>query len=301
MNIIEKLLYSPINVQLVVTRRCNLACGYCNEYDHKSLPVPLEDLKKYFKKLGELGTISLTFSGGEPLLHPQIVEVVKEAKKYVPSVSLITNAYLLTEQMVEEFNRAGLSGVQISVDGVEPNKTTVKVLKFIKPKLEILAKKAKFMVNINSVIGSKNPEEALAVMKATKKLGFSTTIGLLHDGSGTIKLSVEQMRIYKKMEKERTVPFWDRSKHEKEFLEKGTSKFKCRSGSRYLYIDENGKVRFCSQQKEMYGKDLLDYDKNDLKKNFYSFKPCCMGCTIGCVRRVSWIDEWRSQEQIGKN
>jgi MoaA/NifB/PqqE/SkfB family radical SAM enzyme len=293
MNLISKLKYSPINVQLVVTRRCNLACGYCNEYDHKSLPVPTKTLIRYFEKLKELGTMSITFSGGEPLMHPEIAKVVKEARKRIPMVSLITNAYLLTEDLIKDFNKAGLKGIQISIDGVNPDKVTVKVLKYIEPKLELLAKYAKFPVNINSVIGLKNPEEAVQVMDTAKKLGFSTTIGLLHDSNGKINLSVEQMKVYKKLEESRRKPWWDRANFEKEIIETGQSPFKSRSGSRYLYIDEFGKVRYCSQMLKMYEKDLMEFDMDDLRENFYKNKPCNKGCTIGCVRRVSWVDGWR--------
>ncbi|MBP6989472.1 radical SAM protein [Candidatus Shapirobacteria bacterium] len=297
MNFIKKLKYSPINVQLIITRRCNLACGYCNEYDHQSLPVPKEKLIRYFSKLAELGTLSITFSGGEPLLHPDIVDLVIEAKKKIPFVAFITNAYLLTEELVKKLNEAKLSGVQISVDGVSPDKVTVKVLKFIKPKLDILAKSAKFSVNINSVIGSQKPEEAIEVIKYAKKCGFSTTIGLLHDSTGKLCLNEKQLKVYRELENERKVPFWDFGNFEKEFIKNGSSPFKCRSGSRYLYVDEFGKVRYCSQTFKMYEKDLLSLTESDLEDNFYRYKPCCEKCTIGCVRRASWIDQWRFQNK----
>ncbi|HEY6660400.1 MAG TPA: hypothetical protein VI031_04635, partial [Pyrinomonadaceae bacterium] len=46
----------PVLAHLIPMRRCNLACGYCNEYDHNSKPVPLELMKKRLDKLAELGT-----------------------------------------------------------------------------------------------------------------------------------------------------------------------------------------------------------------------------------------------------
>src|ERR1700728_4883438 len=55
--------YNPLLAQVVVTRRCNLACGYCNEYDDFSPPVPLNDLLAQIDRLAALGTASITFNG----------------------------------------------------------------------------------------------------------------------------------------------------------------------------------------------------------------------------------------------
>jgi MoaA/NifB/PqqE/SkfB family radical SAM enzyme len=69
-------LYSPFLVQLVVIRRCNLACGYCNEFDDHSPPVPFDELCRRIDKIYELGAWSIEFTGGEPLEHPRLVDLV---------------------------------------------------------------------------------------------------------------------------------------------------------------------------------------------------------------------------------
>lgn len=292
----NRLLYSPLNVHLIVIRRCNLSCGYCNEYDKVSLPVLMSDLKRRIDKIADLGAFSIHLTGGEPLLHPGIVALTKYAKSKIGRVAIITNSYLLTERVVDGLNEAGLDYMQISVDGVNPSPVTVKVLKPNRWRLEMLAKKARFRVNLNSVIGSTNPEEALAVIKFGKKLGFETTIGLIHDGSGRIKLSREQARIYEKAHRLRKVPFWGIYDFEDELIKKGTSDFKCRAGSRYLYIDEQGNVAYCSQQRKMFCKPLEEYTAADLNKQFFTIKPCSNGCTVGCGRRTSYLDSARKQD-----
>src|SRR5215217_9339181 len=67
----------PIHAQVVVTRRCNLSCGYCYEYDKVSKPVPPEVLKARIDELKRLKTVFVTLNGGEPLLHPQITDLVR--------------------------------------------------------------------------------------------------------------------------------------------------------------------------------------------------------------------------------
>ncbi len=63
----------PLMAHVVVTRRCNLACGYCTEFDATSPPVPLAALKARIDRLAELGTVFVTLTGGEPLLHPDLI------------------------------------------------------------------------------------------------------------------------------------------------------------------------------------------------------------------------------------
>lgn len=53
----------PLYAQLIVTRRCNLSCGYCFEYDNKSPPVPTETVKQRIDALHRLGTFHICKRG----------------------------------------------------------------------------------------------------------------------------------------------------------------------------------------------------------------------------------------------
>src|SRR5262245_56644189 len=66
----------PVLAHLIPMRRCNLACGYCNEYDHSSSPVSLAVIKQRIDKLAALGTSAVTISGGEPMMHPQLDDII---------------------------------------------------------------------------------------------------------------------------------------------------------------------------------------------------------------------------------
>ena len=110
----------PVLAHLIPTRRCNIACAYCNEYDDFSRPVPIEDLVRRTDLLADLGVSVVTLSGGEPMLHPQLDDLIRHIRSRGMIAGLITNGYLLGPKRIEELNRAGLEYLQISIDNVEP-------------------------------------------------------------------------------------------------------------------------------------------------------------------------------------
>src|SRR5271169_4279479 len=171
----------PLLAHIIPTRRCNLSCTYCNEYDDFSKPVPIEEMYRRIDKLGELGASIITQSGGEPLRHPELDQIIARVRKPGAIAGMITNGYLLTADRIRQLNRAGLDHLQISIDNVMPDETSKKSLKVLDQKLVLLAKHAEFQVNINSVLGSgvKNPDDAATVAQRALALGFTSTIGVL--------------------------------------------------------------------------------------------------------------------------
>src|SRR5438045_9095449 len=140
----------PLLAHLIPMRRCNLACKYCNEYDDFSKPVPLDLMFKRVDKLGELGTSVVTISGGEPLLHPDLDDIIHRMVKRRIVSGLITNGYLLTADRIQKLNRAGLEWLPISIDNVIPDEVSKRSLQVLDKKLQLLAELAAFHVNRNS-------------------------------------------------------------------------------------------------------------------------------------------------------
>jgi len=292
----KRLMYSPFLAQMVVTRRCNLACGYCNEFDETSDPIPKDVLKARIDRLKELGTFSLELTGGEPLMHPDIAELIRYARQRdFYKVMMISNAYLLNQKKVEELNDAGLMEMQVSVDGVMPNDVTVKVLKPMLPKLKVLAKFAKFKVVMSAVLGAANPEEVLTVVRQAKEFGFRPRVLVLHDGTGKVRLTPGEQAVFEEVRRELGQKFKEAGDYRDRLLSQGSAPFKCRAGARYLYVDEFGDIAWCSQTRGVYKKPLLEYTPADLREQFYTKKDCADSCTIGCVRTQSAYDEWRDQ------
>ena len=192
----------PILAQIVPIRRCNLACTYCNEYDKHSPPVPTAEMLQRIDKLADLGTGIITFSGGEPTLHPDLDELIRRVRERGAIATVITNGYLLTPERIKRLNAAGLDYLQISIDNVQPDEVSKKSLKVLDRKLEWLAEYADFDITINSVLGSgiRQPEDAYRIAARARELGFNSTVGILHDGSGQLQsLSLPQTAVYERI------------------------------------------------------------------------------------------------------
>ncbi|HEX9422643.1 MAG TPA: radical SAM protein [Pyrinomonadaceae bacterium] len=290
----------PVEAQIIPVRRCNLSCTYCNEFDSSSPPVPTEEILHRIDLLAALGTAVITISGGEPLLHPELDEIIRRIRGHGMLAGLITNGYLLTPERIERLNRAGLDHLQISVDNVLPDDVSKKSLKVVNKKLRSLAKYAEFDVNVNSVVGSsiRNSADALVISRRASDLGFSSTVGLIHNVSGRLEpLSEEQRSTYEQIQRLKT-PFHTSALYNRfhENLARGLpNDWHCRAGSRYLYICEDGLVHYCSQQRGYPGIPLEKYTREHLKREYHTVKRCAPYCTISCVQRISMIDELREK------
>jgi MoaA/NifB/PqqE/SkfB family radical SAM enzyme len=290
----------PVLAHIIPIRRCNLSCAYCNEYDKVSDPVPAAEMLRRIDLLAALGTGIITFSGGEPLLHPELDNLIRRIRAHGRIATIITNGYLLTPKRIEQLNRAGLEHLQISIDNVQPDEVSKKSLKVLDRKLEWLAEHARFDVNINSVVGAgvRNPEDALAITRRALELGFDTTVGTIHDDKGQLRpLQDAEKSTYEQIQKERKAGFlafaYD-NLFQKNLSMGMPNTWQCGAGSRYLYICEDGLVHYCSQQRGYPAIPLEKYSAEDLEREYWTEKPCAPYCTVSCVHRVAMIDMMRA-------
>jgi MoaA/NifB/PqqE/SkfB family radical SAM enzyme len=263
-------------------------------------------MRRRIDKLADLGTSVVAFSGGEPMLHPDLDDLIRYIRAHGMMAGLITNGYFLVPKRIEELNRAGLDFLQISIDNVDPDEVSKKSLKLLDKKLQDLRDHAAFDININSVLGGgiKNPDDARVINTRARELGFSTSIGIIHDGSGRLKpLAPAERKVYDEVSAAIDGP-WQMFKN----LYSGITNFqdnladgkpndwRCRAGGRYLYICEDGLVHYCSQQRGSPGVPLETYSIDDIRREFATSKSCAPYCTVGCVHRVSTMDFWRKPQ-----
>jgi MoaA/NifB/PqqE/SkfB family radical SAM enzyme len=281
----------------VITRRCNLSCGYCFEYDKVSKPVPLDTLKERIDHLAALRSVFVTLTGGESLLHPDAIELVRYVREKGMTPFLNTNGYLLTKEIIEGLNQAGLYGLQLSIDNAKPNDVSKKSLKPLMPKLRLLARYAKFHVRINTVLGSSPPEEALEVARTVVAFGFDSNCSLVRDETGALVEPDPKTRAaYEEIRRlgSRLPAFLD-DDYTQKLLDDGAMEWKCRAGARTFLVCENGLVHLCQPRMGNPGTPLLAYTVEEIRRAFDAPKPCAATCPIAYAHHASKLDGWRSQ------
>jgi MoaA/NifB/PqqE/SkfB family radical SAM enzyme len=291
----------PILVHVIPMRQCNLACTYCNEFDNFSKPVPLEEMKKRLDILADMGTSIITISGGEPLMHPDLDEVIRHMRRRGVIAGLITNGFYLNKERIERLNDAGLEHLQISIDNVVPDEVSKKSLKTLDGRLVMLSQYAEFQVNINSVLGSgvKDPGDALQIAHRAVELGFTSTVGIIHDNNGQLKpLGQHEQEIFEEVMVLGKRSFSRFNEFQHNVARGKEHNWRCRSGSRYLYICEDGLVHWCSQQRGYPGIPLAQYTPEMRLREYSTQKFCAVRCTVSCVQQVGILDNWRDPQNL---
>ena len=211
---------------------------------------------------------------------------------------MITNGYLLTADRIQRLNRAGLDHLQISDRQRDARRGLEEVLKVLDKKLQLLAEHADFHVNINSVVGGgiHNPHDALVVGRRAVELGFTSTIGIIHDGDGQLRpLGETEREVFLEDE-----GHWRSGTMRASTGSRTTSPMASPTiggaapGARYLYICEDGLVHYCSQQRGIPGMPLEQYTVDDIRREFLTEKGCAPHCTVSCVHHVSYMDHLAS-------
>jgi MoaA/NifB/PqqE/SkfB family radical SAM enzyme len=214
---------------------------------------------------------------------------------------LITNGFYLNRERIERLNEAGLEHLQISIDNVVPDEVSKKSLKTLDGRLEMLAQYAVFQVNINSVLGSgvKDPEDALKIAHRAVKLGFTSTVGIIHDNNGQLKpLGPREQEIFEEIMTLGKRSFSRFNEFQHNVARGREHNWRCRSGSRYLYICEDGLVHWCSQQRGYPGIALADYTPEMRHREYFTEKFCAARCTVSCVQQVGILDNWRDPQNL---
>jgi MoaA/NifB/PqqE/SkfB family radical SAM enzyme len=278
----------PMYAQVVVTDDCNLTCDYCDEYIPGGPSVPLADLKARVDKLDDLGVLVYDFLGGEPLMHPDLHSLLAHAKTKRGGsnlVTVITNGFFLSKQVIGRLNDSGLDYMQVSVDSIEPSRRSNKSLKTVLPRLRLLANEAKFKVEIQTVLNDETFAEYDRLRELLSEFPFQLGFSIMHGRGGRIAIQGEKfLELLNRYGVFDGVNFY--GQHLQEMLRGDFSRsWKCLAGFKFLYINAKGSVQWCAQQRD-YSFPLEDMSLAELRRND-RHKPCEEGCCLGCVRLVS--------------
>jgi MoaA/NifB/PqqE/SkfB family radical SAM enzyme len=280
-----------------VTDRCNLDCAYCTEYDNSRPHPSLDDLKKWIRKIRELGTMRIALVGGEPLTHPNIVELVRYCRELGFANSLTTNGFLLTRDLVAQLEDAGLQVMQSSVDRMIPSPITKKSFKTILPKLDYF-RDSKISLHITGVICADTLPESRAVLETGLARGIPTEVRLVHadplnrfrvergpreELERFIASMIERKRRGEKIHTSEAI-----LKYQRSLLRGEHVAWTCMAGYKLFFVSAQGKFWICSMVHT--DKHIMDVTLDDLYAN-YRKKSCQEGCGVYCAVNASLLVE----------
>ena len=112
-------LSAPPLVWLELTRRCNLTCPHCyiEGGEAREHEMPAAEFYRLLDEFAEMGVWAVTFTGGEPTLHPELGNLVRYARQKQLLVGIATNGMFLTEALLDSLPRDGVI-VSVSLDNL---------------------------------------------------------------------------------------------------------------------------------------------------------------------------------------
>lgn len=281
-----------VEAQLIVTRRCNLSCGYCTEYDNVSKSVPFELLRERIDALHRLGVAQIALLGGEPLMHEDLDKIVEHAGR-ASQVSMTTNGFLVGKEIIDRLNRAGLTHMQVSIDALTTKKDMYiqKTLKTLRGKLELLLRLANFSVHANIVLCEESIPEFKEIVAELRRLKIPVTVNLLHNDKGMVAIKGDQyIDLWEHHYRESKVISYIEYEYGKSLLKGERKNWLCRAGSRHIYVDEFGNAQFCASQRGRLDKPIVEFTRADMRQHARESKGCEKGCAVFCVYRASQFD-----------
>lgn len=164
-------------LDLHVTNRCTTKCNYCCfSSNRKSLPeMGTETIVEMLNEAKTLGVEHIHFTGGEPLLRDDILQIVSYANKLNLDMRMQTNGMLLSEELANKLYNSGMKSIMISLDSDTPaihdkvrgQGTWDAAVKAIK-----IAKKTGMNVRVNSVLTTENYKGVFETILFVKSLGI---------------------------------------------------------------------------------------------------------------------------------
>ena len=303
-----------MNISLDITNNCNLRCKHCcvnAGEDLRGEDLPTEKILSISKKLAEINPVSITISGGEPLIRSDFKEITKTIRDtYKGTLTLMTNGVLIDDDMAK-FISENYTSVDVSLDGyneetcstIRGKGTFEKVMKGIS-----FLKKYNCKISASMVVTKETENYKKNFMDLCKENGI---FGMLRtfDAVGRGKNNETQLKVV-----EEDIESIDWKRVEEKFVKNKVFKerpqiFACQGAKREFQIDHKGNVFPCASFMDdeyiLFNvndvDNLKDYlERGEFKKsigykNFIQYIPCnvkeCSNCNkqllcFSCARTV---------------
>lgn len=183
-------LSAPFRVIWDVTAKCNLSCRHCYNESGQREGLSPSQVHTIAEKLSTSGIFFITLSGGEPLMEPEIWNIIRQFKSKGKSLQLISNGTLITERVAKKIKEYGVDSVQISIDGLEKTHDYQRQMKGCFKKS---VNAVQYLVNegvpvtVNTLLSQRNIEEIPGLLDFLVQLGVNEfrTSRLILMGRGT--------------------------------------------------------------------------------------------------------------------
>jgi MoaA/NifB/PqqE/SkfB family radical SAM enzyme len=280
----------PIWAQLNITYKCNLDCSYCSEYDNSKNHVAYADLVERIDKVKALGALHADLIGGEPLLHPELVPLMKHIVARGMTTGMTTNGFLLTENKLIELMDAGMGRIQMSVDALKPKPGVPKSLKTLRKKIEMVARHP-IWFRVNTVICDETLDEVEEVARTCWDMGVAINFSVVHhrgrlervESSPRYLERVQWLKAQKLEGKPISTPFYLIDYYERA-LQDRPMEWTCQAGNKCFYVSAEGHFQFCYHVPST--RPLADVTREELAGN-RGKKGCEENCGVDCVIHTS--------------
>ena len=284
----------PLYVEISPSRACNHRCIFCafDFMEYKPNFLETKRLKTIISAMSTLGVKSIMFGGeGEPLMHPDIVEIIRYTKEVGIDVALTTNGVLLTEEVAEEI-LPYLSWIKISLDaGTSSTYSKIHRTKaedyFTVMRNTVIAngikaiERYKCAIGVQAIMLKENESELELFVKKAKAMGLDYAVLKQYSQHGSSKNTQESFLYHMKYLEDFSTDKFSvivRGGEQRAFNE-------CRALPFWSYISSNGDVWGCSahigNQKFFYGNiysqciDDIWWDKEEFLFDISTCRPYC--------------------------
>lgn len=314
------LLGRPIHCIVQVSNRCNLTCGFCSFWERPAHPqdeMTVEDFEVISAKLAEAGSMVISIEGGEPLLRPDIVSIVRAFARFHHPI-LFTNGWRVTRELARRLWEAGLSEIGVSIDYASPERHDAHrgkrgTFAAAEAALEILrdtAPHGRRQVAVMTVLMHDNVDELEDLLRFSSSKGVNHQCTLISTGGGgrheRAQKAPEAGVGAKLMALKRTWPHFISFTGYLEGVDRylrGEVRTPCWAGERFLNIDHLGEVSPCIEKLHLSAGNIRRDPWSVIAKRLAGFSETksCRDCYTSCrgfVEEMSGVPRVRNWREF---
>lgn len=280
----------PIWAQLNITWQCNLDCLYCTEHDNGKGHVPASDIVARIDRCKELGVLHTDLIGGEPLLHPDIVMLMRHVTRSGMSTGMTSNGFLLTADKLKELVDVGMGRIQISIDRLTPAPGTPKSLRTLQDKIDLIAQQGLWF-NVATVLCPETIDEVIPLAEHCFAMRVPIFLALVHD-RGQLKPGPHDARYLetlrwlrqKKREGKPVANPYYLIRYSERALQGKPMRWTCMGGHKAFYVSPLGDLHFCYHVAPH--RPFATITAREMSELRHP-KGCENGCGVDCMVRTA--------------